>query len=200
MIRINLLPVKELKAEVSRRRDLIFGGSVLGFTALLLIGGYLYQSYRLSSLGAELSGLRKDIETLNIKVKEIGDLQIKIKEFASKNKVLEDLNQKKIGPVRVMETLSAAIPQSLWLTEFKEANGSSDMKGLALDNQTVADFMNALSKSGHFKDVELIETIQADEKSGPYKRFAIKAGVLYRAPTSIAGTKNDPKAAAQEGK
>lgn len=200
MIRINLLPVKEIKAEVSRRRDLTIGGLTLGLTALILMGIYFYQSYRLSNLGNELAGLRKDIEALNVKVKEIGDLQSKIKDFSGKNKVIDDLNQKKTGPVKVMESLSAATPPTLWLTEFKETNGSSDIRGLALDNQTVADFLNTLAKSGQFKDVELIESIQAEEKSGPYKKFAIRAGVLYRAPASVRDAKSDARVAPKEGK
>lgn len=200
MIRVNLLPVKELKAEIGRRRDLIIGGFTLGLTALILIGVYFYQSYRLSTLGNELAGLRKDVEILNVKVKEIGELQTKIKDFSGKHKVIDDLNQKKIGPVKVMESLSAATPPTLWLTEFKETNGSSDIRGLALDNQTVADFLNTLARTGQFKDVELIETIQADEKSGRYKKFAIRAGVLYGAPASVTDAKNVAKVAPKEGK
>jgi len=200
MIRVNLLPVKELKAESSRRRDLIIGGLTLGLTALIVVGVYFYQSYRLSNLRNELAGLRKEIDALDLKVKEIGDLQIKIKDFTSKHKVIDDLNQKKTGPVKVMESLSAATPPTLWLTEFKETNGSSDIKGLALDNQTIADFINTLARTGQFKDVELIETVQADEKSGPYKKFAIRAGVLYRAPASATNAKNGAKVAPKEGK
>jgi type IV pilus assembly protein PilN len=165
-----------------------------------LIGVYFYQSYQLSNLGNELAGLRKEIDALNITVKEVGELEIKIKDFAGKNKVIDDLNQKKIGPVKVMENLSVATPSTLWLTEFKETNGSSEIRGLALDNQTIADFLNTLARTGQFKDVELIETIQAEEKSGPYKKFAIRAGVLYRAPASVTDAKSGAKVAPKEGK
>ena len=200
MIRINLLPVKEIKAEVSRRRDLIAAGLTLGLTALILVGIYGYQFYRTSNLNNELAALRTDIEALNVKVKEIGDLQNKIKDLSGKHKAIDDLNQKKTGPVKVMVSLSAATPPTLWLTEFKEAKGSSEMRGLALDNQTVADFLNTLGKSDHFRDVELIESIQAEEKSGPYKKFAIRAGVLYRAPASVADAKSGAKIAPKQGK
>lgn len=199
MIRINLLPVKELKAEVNRRRDLIIGGLTLGLTVLVLVGVYFYQSYRLSDLGNELAGLRKDIDALNAKVKEIGELQNKIKDLSSKHKVIDDLNQKKIGPAKVMASLSAATPSTLWLTEFKETNGSSDIRGLAVDNQTVADFLNTLGKSGYFKDVELIESVEAEQKIGPYKKFAIRAGIVYRLPAPVAETKSGAKTAPKKG-
>ena len=44
MIRINLLPVKQLQAEVTRRREIIIGSVGMGCALLLLLGSYLYQS------------------------------------------------------------------------------------------------------------------------------------------------------------
>jgi type IV pilus assembly protein PilN len=200
MIRVNLLPIRELQAAVSRRRDLTIGGLTLGLTALILAGVYFYQSYRMSNLGNELAGLRKEIERLNVSVKELGDLQFKIKDFESKYKVIKDLNQKKIGPVKVMEHLSAATPATLWLTEFKETNGSLDIKGVAVDNQTIADFLSALARSSHFRDVELVETTQTDEKTGPYKKFAIKTRVSYQAPTVTRDATSGTGVSSREGK
>ena len=102
MIRVNLLPIKALQAEVTRRREVIIGSSVLGSLAALLIGAHMYQARELSHLQNELSGLRSELQSLNLKVKEVGDLQNKIKDFRSKNKIIEDLNRKKSGPVLVM--------------------------------------------------------------------------------------------------
>jgi type IV pilus assembly protein PilN len=184
MIRINLLPVKELRAEVSRRRDLTIGGIVLGCTALLLIGLYAYQSYRLSTLNAELVGLRSEIETLDVKVKQVGELQNKVKEFGSKNKIIEDLEKKKVGPVRVMESLSAAAPPSLWLTEYKDSGGKLVINGQAMDNQTVADFLKALTASSYFNHVELVEITQGGPGSERYKKFSIRSTVSYQPPAS----------------
>ena len=139
MIRVNLLPIKALQAEVTRRREIIIGSSVLGSLAALLIGAHIYQAHQLSQLQNELSALRTELQALTLKVKEVGDLQNKIKDFRSKNKIIEDLNRKKSGPVLVMESLSSAVPASLWLTEFKETGGSLTMNGLAVDNQTIAE-------------------------------------------------------------
>lgn len=180
MIRINLLPVKELKAEVGRRRDLIIGGIALGSTLLVLVGLYLYQFYRLSTLDGELAGLRNEIQALDVKVRQVGELQNKIEEFKSKNKIIEDLEGKKVGPVRVMESISAAAPPTLWLTEFKDTDGHLVINGQALDNQTVADFLKALAASAYFKDVELVETTQGGPGAGPYKKFSIRSVISYQ--------------------
>jgi type IV pilus assembly protein PilN len=200
MIRVNLLPVKELKAEVSRRRDLTLAGVALAVTALVLAGAYFYQSYRMSSLNAELTGLRQEVEALNVKVKQVGELESRIKEFKGKHTVIEDLNTKKVGPVRVMESLSVATPTSLWLTEFKESGGNLVINGLAIDNQTIADFIRALEKVENFKNVELVETTQGAQATAGFKRFAIRMGVSFQSAAPAAGAKKEGNAVTKEGK
>ena len=200
MIRINLLPVKERKAEVSRRRELTLGGVVLGSTVLVLAGLYVYQFYRLSTLNSELVGLRDEIQALDVKVKQVGDLQNKIEEFKSKNKIIEDLERKKVGPVRVMESLSAAAPPSLWLTEFKDIGGNLVINGQAIDNQTVADFLKALVSSSYFKNVELVKTTQGGPAAGTYKKFSIKSVVSYQSTPSASAVKGSVKAPAKAEK
>lgn len=187
MIRVNLLPVKELLAAVRRRRELTLGAIILGSATLILLGLFLKQAYDLSALNNELTNLRNDIQALNTKVKQVGDLQNKIKDLNAKHKVIADLNRKKSGPVGVMESLSAATPARLWLTEFREIGGRVTVTGFAADNQTVADFLKGLAATVYFRDVELVETTQGAQEASPYKRFSIRATVLYL-PQTVAAT------------
>ena len=200
MIRINLLPVREIKAEVGRRNDLIVAGLSLALTTVMIVGFYLVQSYRRSSFETELADLQKEIAALDVQVKEVGDLEKKISDLKSKLQVIEDLNKKKIGPVRVMESLTSAIPGRLWLTEFKESSGSLSLNGNAFDNQTIADFLRALARSVYFKDIDLIESSQ-DEKIKPLK-FSVKGQVLYQPPPPSSDSKPKVEAPSQmqEGK
>ncbi|MGH7797152.1 MAG: PilN domain-containing protein [Candidatus Binatia bacterium] len=195
MIRINLLPIKQLQAEVTRRREIIIASVVLGSLLVGLLGTYLYQSYQLTQLEKELAGLRAELQALNTKVKEVADLQIKIKDLRGKQKIIEELNGKKTGPVLVMASLSRATPASLWLTDLRESGGSVTMNGLAVDNETVADFMRSLAASRHFRNVELVETTQGVGPTSGLKKFSIKTRVIYRPPDarpSDAKTKGAP--------
>src|ERR1051325_11167622 len=199
MIRINLLPVKALRAEVEPRREIIIGSTVLAVVVVLLGGMHGYQSYQLSQLQTDLTTLRNELQALNVKIKEVGDLQVKIKDLRGKNKIIEDLNRKKSGPVLVMESLSSAVPASLWLTDFKESGGSLTMNGLATDNQTIADFMKAIAQSRYFKDVELVETTQGVVQSATLKKFALKTTIIYRpAETIPVSSKAAPAVAAKK--
>lgn len=186
MIRINLLPIKQLQAEVSRRRQITIGSVVLGAVLLSLLGVYLYQSHKLTSLEEELAGLRRELQVLNAKVKEVADLQVKIKESRGKQKIIDNLNQKKTGPLLVMASLSRATPTSLWLTDLREAGGNVTMNGLAADNETIADFMRALDASKFFTNVDLVESTQGTGTNASVKRFSVKAKVIYRPPDTTA--------------
>jgi type IV pilus assembly protein PilN len=180
VIRINLLPVKELKAEVVRRRELMIGGFSLALVGALILGVYGYQSRQVSGLETELDELRKELQVLNVKAKDVAELQKKIKEFSGKSKVIEDINKKKSGPLRVMESLSVATPNALWLTEFKEMGGNLAITGVAADNQTIAEFLKALSSYPYFNNTELIETTQNQQAGMPPRRFLIRSRLTYQ--------------------
>lgn len=182
MIRINLLPVKELTAEVGRRQELLVAGLSLSLTIALAVGLYLFQSFRLYGLGAEADGLKKEIETMNVQLKEVGDLRQKVKALEEKIQVIDDLTKKKVGPVKIMESLSLATPSRLWLTEFRESGGSLTITGLAVDNQTVAEFLKSLSTFAYFANVDLVETTQLEQDGIPLKKFSIRSQLLYQPP------------------
>ena len=181
MIRINLLPIKQLQAEVTRRREIIIGSSLLSGTLLLLAGIHIYHYYQLTGLEKELSELRAELQILNSRVKEVSDLQVKIKDLRGKQKIIEDLSNKKSGPVLVMASLSKATPASLWLTDLRESGGGIVMNGLAADNETVANFLRSLAGSNHFSNIELVETVQGP--SAELKKFSVKARAVYRPVT-----------------
>jgi type IV pilus assembly protein PilN len=79
-----------------------------------------------------------------------------------------------------MESLSLAAPDRLWVTEFKETSGNLAMTGMAVDNQTVADFLKALSASAYFRDVDLVETTQVQQDKLAMKKFSLRSRLLYQ--------------------
>lgn len=186
MIRINLLPVKELKAEVSRRRETFLGVSSLVMVLLALAALYGYQALQVSNLEKDLADARTELQQLAAKAKSVTELQTRIAEFQGKHKVIEDINKKKAGPVRIMENLSASTPTALWLTQFKETSGDLTITGVAMDNQTIADFLKSLASHANFHNTELVETVQTDQAGMPPRRFLIKSKLLYQPPPQTA--------------
>jgi type IV pilus assembly protein PilN len=198
VIRINLLPVREIEARAGRKVEALVGGVCLGLAFIAAAGVYGYQTWQLSRLEADLAELQNEVQRLSPAVKEVAELQKNVSALKEKNKVIDVLTKRRTGPVKIMEDLSAATPARLWLTEFKEMGGSVTINGFATDNQTVADFLKTLSRMPRFANVELLETIQSDQDGAALKKFVIKANVNYQVSMNSAAPPAESSAILQK--
>jgi len=147
----------------------------------------MLQGHTLGRLDADIEQLHAEIKKFDEQAREANDFDKKGKELKAKLKVIEDLNQKRVGPVRILEDLSGATPEKLWLVDFTDMNGQATITGMALDNQTIAVFMRQLQASKYFFEVDLVETSQNEPRrgvasgadGGTFKRFIIKAHLDY---------------------
>lgn len=189
MIRINLLSVKETEQALGRRQQramAILGVLVL---ALCMIVPFMMQRGRLATLNRDVDEVQRDVTRFNQQVKEVEDLAKLKDEYTAKLQVIRDLHDKRVGPARVLADLSAAVPEKLWVTDFNEVGGGVTILGVALDNETVANFMRQLAASPYFVNVDLDESRNlADVKGGAarggatpvdFKRFVVKARIDY---------------------
>ncbi len=186
MIRINLLPLKETQRAIGQRQQISVALLSLSVALLIMVVPYVMQGRQLARLNAQSDQLQKEIQKLTEQTREARDLDKKKQELQAKLKVIEDLDRKRIGPVHVLEALSSAAPEKLWLVDFNEVNGTATLTGMALDNQTIALFMRQLGQSPYFVNVDLVEATQAtsgrraaDSATAGFQRFIIKAGIDY---------------------
>ncbi len=179
MIRINLLPVREVEREAGRRQEtrLVYLGAVL---VLVLLGSIdVATRMRLKPLKQEYTQLQADIVALDKKSAELSKLEGERKELEEKLKTIATLEAKKVGPVNVLADLSDAAPDQVWLLEFKESGGLATISGLGLDDQTIADFMRKLDSSPYFDSVDLVETAQSELDGVQLKHFVVNARLSY---------------------
>ena len=187
MIRINLLPIREAQRALGRRQQLSVGILSVAVAILVMIVPYLIQGRRMARLDGEIEQLRSEIQKYNDQAKEVRDLDKKRTDLQAKLKVIADLKQKRVGPVRILADLSTATPEKLWLVDFSDINSQATIAGMALDNQTIATFMRQLQGSKYFFDVDLVETAQSEPIRGVlagdsgimFKKFIIKAHLDY---------------------
>lgn len=180
MIRINLLPTKETEVALERRhqRALVVLGVVL--MILIMLVPYVNQQRRLARLDSDIQDTRRQVERYSEQVKEVEQLDKLKADLETKLEIIEDLNGKRVGPQRVLADLSVAAPEKLWIIDFTEVGGSAKFTGLALDNETIADFMRRLQASPYFFGVDLEETTESkDPALAGFKRFIVKANVDY---------------------
>lgn len=148
MIKINLLPFRAARKRENVKRQLTLFALSVALTLVVII-------FYFFSLTGEVNGLMDDEERLKTELagyqkelNEIKDLERKIKEVNTKLDVIETLKQGKTGPVLLLSDIADAIPENrLWLTSLTEERGKLSLRGTAMDNETVALFMNNLEKT-----------------------------------------------------
>lgn len=179
MIRINLLPVREVELAASRHQEITFASLLLVLTLLAIVFVHLLQGRRLRAADEELAHVEASVQKLNAVTKEVNRLIEDRKDLEAKLRVIADLHRKKMGPVHVLDNLSVSTPEQLWLTEFVDTAGTATLTGTAVDNQTIASFLRALSGSSYFSNVELVETSQVEQGGVPLMKFIVKAQLTY---------------------
>ncbi len=96
--------------------------------------------------------------------------------------VLDKLKAGKSGPVRLLDELSAALPDKLWLTKFSEKSGAINLAGVADSENTVAVFMKRLDSSPYYKNVELSVTEQTKAGDRKMQKFTLNCSVEVPSP------------------
>ena len=116
MIKINLLPREERKRRTQVNPAVLLG--VLGAVVVVLAMGYGWYW-----LNGEVNRLQADIQTTQAELKRFEELAKQVDKFQAekkrleeKIKVIETLVVAQGGPVRLLDEVSKALPNEVWLT------------------------------------------------------------------------------------
>jgi type IV pilus assembly protein PilN len=163
MIKINLLV--EARAERAARAPLIaLGAASLNNYILLglIILGLAFVGLRYWKLSSTLAAIKSEIvvnqrefERLKPIIAEVEAFKKKNAELKHKIEVIEQLKQNQYGPVRVMDEVSKALPDLLWLTSMGLAGNTLSLQGQALNENAVANFISNLGASPFFAEPSL---------------------------------------------
>jgi type IV pilus assembly protein PilN len=166
MIRINLLPVRAAQKKARLYGQLAAMGLALVFTVIVCGAVYSSMAISISSEKKEIAGIEKEIASLKKVLGEVARFKQLQKEYQAKLDVLVGLKEKKTGPVHLLDELSRVLPEKMWINDFKESGGNISLKGVGLNEATVASFMRDLEASPYYQGVELKVTEQQRQKSG----------------------------------
>lgn len=145
MIRVNLLPIREILRKRDLKRFIVhvaIGGAV---AIALMIGSYWYYDKELTQMQTKVSEMKKERDQLSEKTKEL--LSLKQEEIRLKNQVEQNrkLVEKKESIALLLEAVSLAIPDEVWLEKLeKQPNKSFRLDGKSKDNKSVMTFVEQL--------------------------------------------------------
>ena len=163
MIKINLLA--EARAERVARAPLISLGAanlnnyiLLGLIILgLAFVGLRYWklSSTLAAIKAEIVVNQREYDRLKPIIAEVEAFKKRNAELKHKIEVIEQLKQNQYGPVRIMDEVSKALPDLLWLTNLGLTGNVLLLQGQALNENAVANCISNLAASPFFAEPSL---------------------------------------------
>ena len=107
----------------------------------------------------------------------------------------------KRAPVSLLETVSRALPEGLWLTSIKQANSSVQIDGRAMSLTSVTDFAETMQQSGLFKmPVEILSTATELVEEATVVKFSLRADAQTPLVPETPATPAAPGAAAPRPK
>ncbi|MBN2427285.1 MAG: PilN domain-containing protein [Deltaproteobacteria bacterium] len=173
MIYINLLPVRDVQKKEKLRYQIMVG--VLSLAVVLLTCGGLYTSVflKINTEKASITETQNEIKKLKKVIGEVKHFKKLQKELQGKLDVLAKLKESKSGPVHMLDELVRAVPDKLWLTSFQEKDGTIDIKGVGVNEQVVAQFLQKLEMSPYYQNVELSITEQKSSKGLKSQNFKV---------------------------
>jgi len=174
MIKINLLPFRTARKKENVRRQL----SILFFSLFLVFILLVYYNMRLSGQVKEIKSkvekTKTEIAKYDLINKEINEIKGKLEILNTKMDVIKTLESNRYEPVRLMDSMTNLIvPNRMWFISFDGKGNAVNISGIAVDNQTVADFMTRLERSKLFETVNLKTLKQSVIKQARLKTFEI---------------------------
>lgn len=178
MIHINLLPVRQIKQRLRIRNEVAIFLASIGVFAMLLLSVAGKQIYTVNSLIGENTTLTAKKASYQPILDEIENLKKDKAEQETKLNVIKKLKTLSQITVRILDELAKIFPANrLWLTSMRQSGDSMDLAGIALDNATIAQFMQNINESKYFSSVDLSQTQQITVAGAKLKSFTLKVGI-----------------------
>ncbi|HSB36821.1 MAG TPA: PilN domain-containing protein [Thermoanaerobaculia bacterium] len=160
MIRINLLaeakPVRK-KRGVSAlgragRLNTVLIGIALGIAVLAILIHWWILSAAIKAQEEKIRVAQVEVTRLESVLKEVRDFEAKKAKLQKKVDLINQLKQNQKGPVRLMDEVSKALPDLVWLERLDYRGQSISIDGKAFNPPAVANFLENLKRVPAFQE------------------------------------------------
>lgn len=178
MIKINLLLARKEKKKVGVRKEIvILIASLLVVFAALIVFQWKLEKEKEDTL-SKISETKKEIAYYKSLTTEVVKAREAQKILQEKLNVINTLRKEKAGAAKVLDELAIDKPDKLHLESLKKDGSKLGIEGIALDDETIANFMTNLRKSKLFRGVDLIVSEQVEQSKIKLKKFILSCEII----------------------
>ena len=185
MIKINLLSEGRTAARApqaavatGRVNNLVFGGCLV-LAVLYFLGMWWHVAAVKRDWDDKNRRAQAEVDRLKSIIDEVNGYEKKKASLEAKINLINDLKRNQHGPVRLMDEVSKALPDLVWLTNMNLIGKNIDIHGKAMTPNAVANFIENLKKSPYFAEPRF----QSLNQEGAIYNFGLAVTFTYVAPT-----------------
>lgn len=180
MIYINLLPVREIKRRISAKNQLLVA---IGIIVLLLLGLGLvttYQTAKINNLRESDKKIQEEKKQYTKILNDIKRIEEEKKDLVTKIAIIHQLKKTSSLTVHALDEVANFTPVNrMWLKTLSQNGNQLSLTGMALDDQTIAKFMDDLENSKYFQNVSLVSSTMETFAERNLKNFSISCNVAF---------------------
>jgi type IV pilus assembly protein PilN len=157
MIRINLLPHRQIKRAERQRQFTVMAGATGVLGAVIVFMGLTIVNGRIDAQVERNSRLEAAIVLLDKQIEEIKVLKSQIQNVLERKQVVENLQTNRSQAVVMLDELGRQLPEGVYLKSIKQEGILVTIEGVADNNARIATLVRNLSSSTWLESPGLIE-------------------------------------------
>ncbi len=179
MLRINLLPIRQLKKRAKARNQIMSFLTLLVFLFLILGIVSFLQNTQVKNIESSIVELKKEKQRYAPILAEMKKLEQTKKDLENKIGIIKKLRRESAITVHILDEVAKKVDSKrMWLKSLKQQGANLSLTGVALDNQTIAQFMDALKDSPYISEVNLSNASLAKVSGRDLKSFSLACDIV----------------------
>jgi type IV pilus assembly protein PilN len=184
MIRINLLPHRELRRKQQQKEFFVVLSVVLGLGAAIWFSTHTYLGGQLEEQNGRNTYLETEIAALDKQIEEIKKVQEQTTALLQRKKIVESLQANRAETVYLLDQLVRQLPDGVYLKSVQQKGNKVAVNGFAQSNARVSTFMRNLESSPYLEKPNLVEIHAVTDKTSRLSEFSLSV--------SLTRTKDEP--------
>ena len=156
MMRINLLPHRQIKRAAKQREFGLMGLIAAGAACAVVFLGWQFLSAQNNTQLERNSRLEKANTDLDKQIVDIKDLKDQINNVLERKHVVENLQTNRSQAVVILDELTRQLPEGVYLKSIKQTGNLITIDGVADTNARVATLVRNLSVSNWMESPNLV--------------------------------------------
>jgi type IV pilus assembly protein PilN len=189
MMRINLLPHRQIQRAAKQREFGLMGLMAAGAACAVVFLGWQFLSAQNNAQLERNSRLEKANTELDKQIADIKDLKDQINNVLERKHVVENLQTNRSQAVVILDELTRQLPEGVYLKSIKQAGNLITLDGVADTNARVATLVRNLSVSNWMESPNLVvinaATVNGIKQNDFTVTVSLKAQKAEEAPKKV---------------